>query len=133
MWKDKYGKFKSSTPDHNSLGRRLPGGSWNLYAGIVPIFCATNNIWGVDVDDKYAPVNFQNNHWLAIWISIPKRHIVIWDTIVKHISPAQLDEVMESFLTMVPYLFVECTFTDEERIKYSLEPFTYERAAVGVP
>ncbi|KAF8089991.1 hypothetical protein N665_0492s0003 [Sinapis alba] len=130
---DKYGEFKSLTPDHNGLGRRLPGGSWDLYAGKLPTFCATNKIWGVDVDDIYAPVNFQNDHRLAIWISIPKRHIVVWDNIVKYISKAQLDEVMEHFLTMVPYLFVECASTDEERIKYSLEPFTYERATVGVP
>ncbi|KAF8109172.1 hypothetical protein N665_0101s0003 [Sinapis alba] len=77
MWRDKYGEFKSSTPDHNGLGRRLSGGSWDLYAGIVPIFCATNKIWDVDINDIYAPVNFQNDHWIAIWISIPKRHIVV--------------------------------------------------------
>ncbi|KAF8053675.1 hypothetical protein N665_1385s0003 [Sinapis alba] len=133
MWRDKYGEFKSSLPDHNSLGRRLPGGSWDLYAGIIPIFCTTNKTWGVDIDDIYAPVNFQNDHWIAIWISIPKRHIVVWDNIVKHISKAQLDEIMETFLTMVPYLLVECASTDEEHIKYSLEPFTYERPTVGVP
>ncbi|KAF8109089.1 hypothetical protein N665_0103s0043 [Sinapis alba] len=132
MWRDKYGEFKSSLPDHNGLGRRLPGGSWDLYAGILPIFCATNKTWGVDIDDIYASVNFQNDHWIAIWISIPKRHIVVWDSIVKHISKAQLDEIMKPFLTMVPYLLVECASTDEERIKYSLEPFTYERPTVGV-
>ncbi|KAF8085084.1 hypothetical protein N665_0681s0008 [Sinapis alba] len=133
MWKDKYGEFKSLVPDHNGLGRRLPGGSWDLYAGIVPIFCATNKTWGVNIDEIYAPVNFQNDHWIAIWISIPKRHIVVWDSIVKHISKAHLDEIMEPFLTMVPYILVECASTDEERIKYSLEPFTYERPTVGVP
>ncbi|KAF8104346.1 hypothetical protein N665_0174s0031 [Sinapis alba] len=133
MWRDKYGEFKSSEPDHNGLGRRLPGGSWDLYAGIVPTFCASNKTWGVDIDEIYAPVNFQNDHWITIWISIPKRHIVVWDSIVKHISKAELDEIMKPFLTMVPYLLVECASTDEERIKYSLEPFTYERPTVGVP
>ncbi|KAF8094900.1 hypothetical protein N665_0349s0003 [Sinapis alba] len=131
--RDKYEDFKSSMPDHNGVGRRLPGGSWNLYACIVPTFCAFNKIWGVDVDDIYASVNFQNDHWLAIWILILKRHIVVWDNIVKYISHAQLDEVMEPFLTIVPYLLVECASSNEERIKYSLEPFTYERATVGVP
>ncbi|KAF8099410.1 hypothetical protein N665_0244s0012 [Sinapis alba] len=133
MWRDKYGEFKSSEPDHNGLGRRLPGGSWDLYAGIIPTFCASNKTWGVDIDEIYAPVNFQNDHWIAILISVPKRHIVVWDSIVKHISKAELDEIMEPFLTMVPYLLVECASTDEERIKYSLEPFTYERQTVGVP
>ncbi|KAF8109235.1 hypothetical protein N665_0100s0024 [Sinapis alba] len=133
MWRDKYGEFKSSVPDHNGLGRRLLGGSWDLYAGIVPTFCATNKTWGVDIDEIYAYVNFQNDHWIAIWISIPMRHIVVWDSVVKHISKAELDEIMEPFLTMVPYLLVECASTDEKRIKYSLEPFTYERPTVGVP
>ncbi|KAF8050593.1 hypothetical protein N665_1930s0003 [Sinapis alba] len=100
MWTDKYMEFKSSTTDQNGLGRRLPGGSWDFYAGI---------------------------------ILIPQRHIVVWDNIVKHISPPKLDEVMEHFLTMIPYLLVECTSSDEERIKYSLEPFTYERVTIGVP
>ncbi|KAF8108240.1 hypothetical protein N665_0113s0029 [Sinapis alba] len=133
MWRDKYGEFKSSVPDHNGLGRRLSGGSWDLYAGIVPKLCSTNKTWGVNIDEIYAPVNFQNDHWIAIWISIPKRHIVVWDSIVKHISKAQMEEIMEPFLTMVPYLLVECASTNKERIKYSLEPFTYERPTVGVP
>ncbi|KAF8087935.1 hypothetical protein N665_0560s0013 [Sinapis alba] len=111
------------------LNRRLS----RRFIGIVPTFCPTIKIWGVDIDDIYAPVNFQNDHWIAIWISIPKRHIVVWDSIVKHISKAQLDEVMEPFLTMVPYLLVECASTDEAGIKYSLEPFTYEKPTVGVP
>ncbi|CAN7002232.1 unnamed protein product, partial [Brassica oleracea var. botrytis] len=30
-------------------------------------------------------------HWIAIWISIPKRHIVVFDSICSSISPAELD------------------------------------------
>ncbi|KAF8051375.1 hypothetical protein N665_1738s0002 [Sinapis alba] len=133
MCRNKYEESKSSTPDQNGLGRRLSGGSWDLYACIIPTFCANNKVWGVDVDDIYAPVNFKNSHWFAIWILILKRHIVVWDSIVKHISPEELDEVIETFLTMVPYLLVECASSDEENIKYTLEPFTYERVKVGVP
>ncbi|CAN6871004.1 unnamed protein product [Brassica oleracea] len=62
-----------------------------------------------------------------MWISIPKRHIVVWDSICSSISPEDLDVVMESFLYMVPYLLVECTSSDEQRAQYSAEPFTYER------
>ncbi|CAF2106804.1 unnamed protein product [Brassica oleracea var. botrytis] len=61
-------------------------------------------ILGVDVDDIYALVNFRNEHWIAIWISIPKTHIVVWDSIISHISREELDVVMEPFVTMVPYL-----------------------------
>ncbi|KAF8077348.1 hypothetical protein N665_1044s0008 [Sinapis alba] len=73
-------------------------------------------------------MNYKNSHWLAIWISIPKRHIVVWNNIVGCIRKAQLDQVMAPFVNMVPYLLVECAATVEERCKYSLEPFTYEVA-----
>ncbi|CAN7076357.1 unnamed protein product [Brassica oleracea var. botrytis] len=62
-----------------------------------------------------------------MWISIPKRHIVIWDSICSSISPEDLDVAMETLLYMVPYLLVECASSDEQRAQYSLEPFTYER------
>ncbi|KAF3487407.1 hypothetical protein F2Q69_00054692 [Brassica cretica] len=62
-----------------------------------------------------------------MWISIPKRHIVVWDNICSSISPEDLDVVMESFLYMVPYLLVECASSDEQRAQNSQEPFTYER------
>ncbi|KAF8111458.1 hypothetical protein N665_0075s0004 [Sinapis alba] len=67
-----------------------------------------------------------NNHWLAIWISIPKRHIVVWDNIAGYIRQAQLDQVMAYFVNMVFYLLVECAANIEEPCKYSLAPFTYE-------
>uniref|UniRef100_A0A0D3CHC0 Ubiquitin-like protease family profile domain-containing protein n=1 Tax=Brassica oleracea var. oleracea TaxID=109376 RepID=A0A0D3CHC0_BRAOL len=68
----------------------------------------------------------------AIWISIPKRHIVVWDSIIKHISPEERDELMEPFVTMVPYLLVECAVSDEQKVQYTLEPYTYERQTIGV-
>ncbi|CAF2043397.1 unnamed protein product, partial [Brassica napus] len=73
------------------------------------------------------PVNYSNTHWIAMWISIPKRNIVVFDSICSSISPEELDVVMEPFLYMVPYLLVECSSSDEQRAQYSLEPFTYER------
>ncbi|KAF3529433.1 hypothetical protein DY000_02038294 [Brassica cretica] len=119
--------FKDSKPDHNGLGRRLPGGAWNYYAGTIPSFCQSNKVWGTDIDDIYSPVNFADSHWIAMWISIPKRHIVVFDSICSSISPEELDVVMEPFLYMVPYLLVECASSNEVRAQYSLEPFTYER------
>ncbi|CAN7023273.1 unnamed protein product, partial [Brassica rapa subsp. trilocularis] len=132
-WRASYPDFKSDAPDANGLGRRLPGGAWNYHAGLIPSFCQSKKVWGVDVDDIYAPVNFKNQHWIAIWISIPKRHIVVWDSIVSHISPEELNEVMEPFVTMVPYLLVECALSDEQKVQYTLEPYTYARQTVGVP
>ncbi|CAN6923022.1 unnamed protein product [Brassica oleracea] len=45
----------------------------------------------------------------------------------------ELDEVMEPFVTMVPYLLVECAVSNEQKVQYTLEPYTYERQTVGVP
>ncbi|KAL0754152.1 hypothetical protein Bca101_091820 [Brassica carinata] len=61
------------------------------------------------------------------------RQIVVWDSIIKHISPEELDEVMEPFVTMVPYLLVECAVPGEQKVQYTLEPYTYERQTVRVP
>ncbi|CAN6930013.1 unnamed protein product [Brassica oleracea var. botrytis] len=127
QWRFNFKDFKDSKPDQNGLGRRLPGGAWNYYAGTIPSFCQSNKVWGTDIDDIYAPVNFADSHWIAIWISIPKRHIVAFDSIYSSISPEELDVVMEPFLYMVPYLLVECAYSDELRAQYSLETFTYER------
>ncbi|KAF3606351.1 hypothetical protein DY000_02049334 [Brassica cretica] len=127
QWRFNYKGFKDSVPDQNGLGRRLSGGAWNYYAGTIPSFCQSNKVWGTDIDDVYAPVNYTDTHWIAMWILIPKRHIVIWDSICSSISPEELDVVMDLFLYMILYLLVECASSDEQRAQYSLEPFTYER------
>ncbi|KAL0874866.1 hypothetical protein Bca101_024571 [Brassica carinata] len=129
-WRDQYEFFKLSVPDHKGLGRALPGGAWNFYDGSIPSFCQSNKVWGEDIDDIYAPVNLKNAHWVAIWISIPKRHIVVWDSIPSATAAEAWDEIMQPFLEMVPYLLVECAATDEIRVKYGLEPYTYERQDV---
>ncbi|KAF2551202.1 hypothetical protein F2Q68_00035876 [Brassica cretica] len=127
QWRFNFKDFKDSEPDQNGLGRRLHGGAWNYYAGIIPSFCQSNKVWGTDIDDIYAPVNYADTHWIAMWISIRKRHIVIFDNICSSISPEELDVAMEFFLYMVHYLLVECASSDEQRAQYSQEPFTYER------
>ncbi|CAN6917763.1 unnamed protein product [Brassica oleracea] len=40
---------------------------------------------------------------------------------------------MDPFVNMVPYLLIECAGSDEEHVKHTLEPYTYERVTVGVP
>ncbi|KAL0745562.1 hypothetical protein Bca101_101941 [Brassica carinata] len=109
------------------------GGASNFYDGSIPSFCQSNKKWGEDIDDIYAPVNLDDKHWVAIWISIPKRHIVVWDSIPSSSVLDAWDAIMEPFLQMVPYLLVECAATDEIRVKYGLEPYTYERPLKGVP
>ncbi|KAF3524609.1 hypothetical protein F2Q69_00050184 [Brassica cretica] len=77
QWRFNYKDFKDSKPDQNCLGRRLPGGAWNYYACTTPSFCQSKKVWGTDIDDVYAPVNYNDTHWIVMWISIPKRHIVV--------------------------------------------------------
>ncbi|KAF2554373.1 hypothetical protein F2Q68_00034824 [Brassica cretica] len=45
----------------------------------------------MDIDDVYVLVNYNDTHWIAMWIPIPKRHIVVWDNICSSISPEDLD------------------------------------------
>ncbi|CAN6888730.1 unnamed protein product [Brassica oleracea] len=66
QWRFNYKDFKDSELDQNSLGRRLPGGAWNYYAGTIPSFCQSK-----------------------------KRHIVVWDSICSSISPEELDVYIE--------------------------------------
>ncbi|CAF1727201.1 unnamed protein product [Brassica oleracea var. botrytis] len=40
-------------------------------------------------------VNFADTHWIAMWISIPKRHIVVFDSICSSISPEELDTMRD--------------------------------------
>ncbi|XP_056841686.1 uncharacterized protein LOC130494881 [Raphanus sativus] len=127
-WREQYLFFKASSSDHNGLGRMLPSGAASLYDGSMPSFCQSNKKWGEDIDDIYAPLNLDNKHWVAIWISIPKRHIVVWDSIPSTTIPERWDEIMEPFLKMVPYLIVECG--DQ---MHGLERYTYERLLKDVP
>ncbi|CAN7044584.1 unnamed protein product [Brassica oleracea var. botrytis] len=89
QWRFNFKDFKDLEPDQN---------------GTIPSFCQSNKVWGTDIDDIYVPVNYADTHWIAMWISIPKRHIVIFNNICSSISPKELDVVMEHFLYMVPYL-----------------------------
>ncbi|WZY70627.1 hypothetical protein YC2023_002867 [Brassica napus] len=110
LWSHKYPEFKSDEGDLNGLGRRLPTGVWIYHACIVPTFFQSLKVWGGG-----------------------GRHIVVWDSIVPHISREDLELVMEPFVTMVPYMLVECAATDEQRVQHILEPYTYERVTIGVP
>ncbi|CAN6982976.1 unnamed protein product [Brassica oleracea var. botrytis] len=97
-----------------------------LYPGYNP-FAPIDKKKLKELADWLKTLNYNDTHWIAMWISISKRHIVVWDSICSSISPEELDVVMKHFLYMVPYLLVECASSDEQRAQYSLKPFTYER------
>src|SRR5690606_20543959 len=56
-----------------------------------------------------------------------------WERNVEQKKPGPLAELMEPFVTMIPYLLVECDGSDGERFRHTLEPYTYERVTQGVP
>ncbi|CDY70970.1 BnaCnng70600D [Brassica napus] len=41
------------------------------------------------------PVNYADTHWIAMWISIPKRHIVVFDSNCSSISPEELNTMRD--------------------------------------
>ncbi|KAF3561540.1 hypothetical protein DY000_02012829 [Brassica cretica] len=111
QWRFNYKDFRLGA--RSERFRKNPGGAWNYHAGIITSFCQSNKVWRTDIDDIYAPVNYNDSHWIVMCILIPKRHIVVFDSICSSISPEELDVIMEHFLYMVPYLLVECASSDE--------------------
>ncbi|CAN7086121.1 unnamed protein product, partial [Brassica oleracea var. botrytis] len=76
-----YKDFKDSEPDQNCLGRRLP-----------------------DIDDVYAPVNYNDTHWIVMWISIPKRHIVPFT----YERPTNIPPVRAGYCGVYTLKYIEC-------------------------
>ncbi|CAF1705307.1 unnamed protein product, partial [Brassica napus] len=54
------------------------------------------------------PVNYTNSHWIAMWISIPKRHIVVWDSICSSISLEELDVARAGDCGVYALKYIEC-------------------------
>ncbi|CAF1764787.1 unnamed protein product [Brassica napus] len=54
------------------------------------------------------PVNYTDNHWIAMGISIPKRHIVVWDSICSSISPEKLDVARADDCRVYALKYIEC-------------------------
>ncbi|CAN6982241.1 unnamed protein product, partial [Brassica oleracea var. botrytis] len=102
QWRFNFKDFKDSKPDHNGLGKRLPGGAWNYYAGTIPSFCQSNKVWGTNIDDIYAPVNFADSHWIAMWISISKRHIFSKKYFVKPNRKSMRDKMAVDIFQELP-------------------------------
>ncbi|VVB10148.1 unnamed protein product [Arabis nemorensis] len=92
----------------------------------------SNKMWGIEVDDIYNPLHIKGNHWVALWILIPKRHIVIWDSILNYAFDEEISKLVEPISVIMPY-FLHETCLAEDRWKYPYDPYTHERIKVGVP
>lgn len=132
LWKAKYPEFDAYPANDDGSGKLLPPGCMDYYTGELPLYCQAFRTWGVDVDDIYCPLFVKKDHWAALWISIPNRHIVVWDSIYTYAT----DEEIAELVTPVSYI-LPCTIRDsclaEDRYKWSYDRFTHERIKVGIP
>ena len=131
MWSAKYLEFLESPASPDGSGKQLLPGALDYYTGEEPAYCRSNKTWVVEIDDIYAPLFVKNDHWVAYWISIPKRHIVIWDSDVYYASDEEIAVVVKPIAHMLPYM-LHMVLPIGERDLYTVD-FTHERVREGVP
>ena len=97
----------------------------DYYTGELPAFCRSGKIWGSEVHDIYTILNINGNHWIALWISIPHRKVVVWDSMFRAKSVDETKKKVEPFAVMVPNLIRELC-PHQDRQKYSRDAYTIE-------
>ncbi|KAH0872754.1 hypothetical protein HID58_070116, partial [Brassica napus] len=90
MWTAKYSEFLASPANPDGSGKLFPPGALDYYTGEEPAYSRSNKTWALEIDDIYAPLLVKNNHWVACWISIPRRRIVIWDSDLAYATDAEI-------------------------------------------
>ncbi|KAF3567122.1 hypothetical protein DY000_02018042 [Brassica cretica] len=104
MWKEKYSEFLASPANPDGSGKLLPPGALDYYTCEEPAYCRSNKTWALEIDDIYAPLFVKNNHWVACWISIPRRHRVIWDSDVAYAKDAEIAKTVKPIAHMMSYI-----------------------------
>ncbi|KAL0688086.1 hypothetical protein Bca4012_087763 [Brassica carinata] len=130
MWTAKYSEFLASPANPDGSGKLLPPGALNYYTGEEPAYSRSNKTWAPEIDDIYAPLLVKNDHWVACWISIPRRRIVIWDSDLAYATDAEIAKVVKPIAHMLPYM-LRMLSTGAERELYTVD-FTHELES-GVP
>ncbi|KAF2600562.1 hypothetical protein F2Q68_00009701 [Brassica cretica] len=82
--------------------------------------------WGVDVDTLYAPMIWDDNHWVGLCISLTDWRVLVLDPNPRLKNMEEVRGVLESVSKMIPFL-VEKVCPVPETGPYRLEPFTVER------
>ncbi|KAH0873405.1 hypothetical protein HID58_070767 [Brassica napus] len=90
MWTAKYSEFLASPANPDGSGKLLPPGALDYYTGEEPAYSRSNKTWALEIDDIYTPLLVKNDHWVACWISIPRRRIVIWDSDLAYATDAEI-------------------------------------------
>ncbi|CAF2055812.1 unnamed protein product [Brassica napus] len=130
MWTAKYSEFLASPANPDGSGKLFPPGALDYYTGEEPAYSRSNKTWALEIDDIYAPLLVKNNHWVACWISIPRRRIVIWDSDLAYATDAEIAKAVKPIAHMLPYM-LRMLSTGAEREMYTVD-FTHERES-GVP
>ncbi|CAN6855824.1 unnamed protein product [Brassica oleracea] len=130
MWTAKYSEFLASPANPDGSSKLLPPGALDYYTGEEPTYSRSNKTWALEIDDIYAPLLVKNDHWVACWISIPRRRIVIWDSDLAYATDAEIAKAVKPIAHMLPYM-LRMLSTGAERELYTVD-FTHERES-GVP
>ncbi|KAG5387706.1 hypothetical protein IGI04_029247 [Brassica rapa subsp. trilocularis] len=130
MWTAKYSEFLASPANPDGSGKLLPPGALDYYTGEETAYSRSNKTWALEIDDIYAPLLVKNDHWVACWISIPRRRIVIWDSDLAYATNAEIAKAVKPIAHMLPYM-LRMLSTGAERELYTVD-FTHERES-GVP
>ncbi|CAF1929977.1 hypothetical protein Bca4012_072737 [Brassica carinata] len=104
MWTAKYSEFLASPANPDCLGKLLPHDALDYYTGEETAYNRSNKTWALEIDDIYAPLFVKNDHWVACWISIPRRHIVIWDSDVAYTEDAEIAKTVKPIAHMLLYM-----------------------------
>ncbi|CAF2057400.1 unnamed protein product [Brassica napus] len=130
MWTAKYSEFLASPANPDGSGKLLPPGALDYYTGEEPAYSRSNKTWALEIDDIYTPLLVKNDHWVACWISIPRRRIVIWDSDLAYATDAEIAKAVKPIAHMLPYM-LRMLSTGAEMELYTVD-FTHERES-GVP
>ncbi|XP_013700032.2 uncharacterized protein LOC106403789 [Brassica napus] len=126
----KYSEFLASPANPDGSGKLLPPGALDYYTGEEPAYSRSNKTWALEIDDIYTPLLVKNDHWVACWISIPRRRIVIWDSDLAYATDAEIAKAVKPIAHMLPYM-LRMLSTGAEMELYTVD-FTHERES-GVP
>ena len=127
MWTAKYSEFLDSPANPDGSGKLLPLGALDYYTYEEPAYCRSDKTWALEIDDIYAPLFVKNDHWVACWISIPRRHIVIWDSDVVYTKDEEIAKTVKPIAHMLPYM-LHMLSPGEDRELYTVD-FTHERVS----
>ncbi|CAF2086016.1 unnamed protein product, partial [Brassica napus] len=120
-----------SDAESRKKARESPGLDVETMKGeIEPAYSRSNKTSALEIDDIYVPLLVKNDHWVACWISIPRRRIVIWDSDLAYAIDAEIAKAVKPIAHMLSYM-LRMLSTGAEWELYMVD-FTHERES-GVP